>query len=123
MAIIVIYVVRSEGNFTKSIALLVFNIIFAIFKALSALHAFRKHKRKKSYLKLSLSLIAMSFCVFTIFTIHVALLNIYSASLFSLNFTGYPFATVILAIGIFSLIFGIKEYKLVNKEEENDDSL
>lgn len=123
MAIIVFYVIRSEGNFTKSVALLIFNIFFATFKTISAIFSFKRQHRKKSYLKLSLTLISVSFSIFSIFTIHVAFLNYFDKSLFSLNFTGYPFAFMLLAFGIFSLVIGIKDYLKMNKAEENDETL
>ena len=123
MAAIVSLVVFKGEVLNKHVSLLVFTIIFAIFKAVSAYISFLRHKRKASYIKLSLSIIAIIFAIFSFFTIHVEIIMLFTESkLTSLLFTGYPFALGMLAIGILSLVNSLKVYKGINENIEVEDS-
>ena len=123
MAAIVSLVVFKGEVLNKHVSLLVFTIIFAIFKAVSAYISFLRHKRKASYIKLSLSIIAIIFAIFSFFTIHVEIIVLFTESkLTSLLFTGYPFALGMLVIGILSLVNSLKVYKGISDNVEVEDS-
>ena len=123
MAAIVSLVVFKGEVLNKHVSLLVFTIIFAIFKAVSAYISFLRHKRKASYIKLSLSIIAIIFAIFSFFTIHVEIIMLFTESkLTSLLFTGYPFALGMLVIGILSLVNSLKVYKGISDNVEVEDS-
>ena len=123
MAAIVSLVVFKGEVLNKHVSLLVFTIIFAIFKAVSAYISFLRHKRKASYIKLSLSIIAIIFAIFSFFTIHVEIIMLFTENkLTSLLFTGYPFALGMLVIGILSLVNSLKVYKGINENIEVEDS-
>ena len=123
MAAIVSLVVFKGEVLNKHVSLLVFTIIFAIFKAVSAYISFLRHKKKASYIKLSLSIIAIIFAIFSFFTIHVEIIMLFTESkLTSLLFTGYPFALGMLVIGILSLVNSLKVYKGISDNVEVEDS-
>ena len=118
--VISIYVYVGAGSFEKNVFLLVIVSIFTFIKVLSAVHGFRKKRKKQATLLLSYAQIALVLALFSLFVLQVEIIVAYSGldSLTRYAWTGFIIDSavfIVAAIGLFEAI------KIIRAEKQNSE--
>ena len=108
MSWIVFYAIRTDFMFIKSKTLFIINIGITAIKLITTLISLIKSNIQKSFLRMCISLIGLSFIIFTSFTIHIAFISLIERpNNFMVGVINFSFASLIFLVGLISLIRSI----------------